>query len=277
MPKNVHVPLDALYCKEALWYPQVTSIVKITPSLWHPNSADIAYATCYFHNDFGSFFVGCLPRNTDCCTHVNTRRLDDSLFLERYKTFCGGVFGEMNRSYLTDSSTFRAYLDSDDEHQKLSILYGHGVLTSLRLASNFITDTFESKSLSLDELIREKRFDSSEVLNDPIFGLNDLTCVTFSPFTAYKITDSLFISKDQYHCGNAYINAVYLTESTHFRRLIGLSKPSSGPHYSVEMKGNHQLMLYVKDTRISYDTLQVRKMRLDSLKAFGFEEVCENK
>lgn len=65
-------------------------------------------------------FSGCLTGDTKCCDNVGTKEISKGLYLERYRTFCAGVFGELTECYLTDSATFRQKIGSYDEHESLS-------------------------------------------------------------------------------------------------------------------------------------------------------------
>lgn len=59
-----------------------------------------------------------------CCSsckrqhvYVDTETIDDSLYMETYQIYFGGVFdGDAYAIYLTDSTNFRAYLGDYNDH-----------------------------------------------------------------------------------------------------------------------------------------------------------------
>lgn len=217
----------------------------------------------------------CLNVKTDCCEHLKTTVISDSLYLEKYRTFCGGVFGEIIKTYLTDSSNYRVLVGSNDEHQKLRITYEYGILESIRLESKIIVDTLDRKILSKKDLIESKRYDKANERNKPIFGVNDLICFNSKPFTSYKISDDIFIAKDQYNCDTSYVNAIYLTDSVNFKILIGLSYPSWKPNFIARLVDEDIITVYKTDSRIEYDTINEIKIKIDTLYKYDYKVVCD--
>ena len=45
--------------------------------------------------------------DTKCCDYISTYSISKGLYVERYRTFCAGVFGELTSCYITDSSVER--------------------------------------------------------------------------------------------------------------------------------------------------------------------------
>ena len=57
----------------------------------------------------------------DCCDVVSVLKLSDSLYDETYRTYCGGVYGgDVCRTYITDSISFRKYIG---KYAYMSCLY----------------------------------------------------------------------------------------------------------------------------------------------------------
>ena len=56
----------------------------------------------------------------DCCDVVSVLKLSDSLYDETYRTYCGGVYGgDVCRTYITDSISFRKYIGKYDDHEMI--------------------------------------------------------------------------------------------------------------------------------------------------------------
>ena len=56
----------------------------------------------------------------DCCDVVSVLKLSDSLYDETYRTYCGGVYGgDVCRTYITDSISFRKYIGKYGDHDRI--------------------------------------------------------------------------------------------------------------------------------------------------------------
>ena len=56
----------------------------------------------------------------DCCDVVSVLKLSDSLYDETYRTYCGGVYGgDVRRTYITDSISFRKYIGKYGDHDMI--------------------------------------------------------------------------------------------------------------------------------------------------------------
>lgn len=56
----------------------------------------------------------------DCCDVVSVLKLSDSLYDETYRTYCGGVYGgDVCRTYITDSISFRKYIGKYGDHDMI--------------------------------------------------------------------------------------------------------------------------------------------------------------
>src|SRR5882724_6347406 len=92
-------------------------------------------------------FSGCLTMNTSCCEHVGTYPISPGLYLERYRTFCAGVFGELTECYITDSTTFRKQIGSYDEHEQFYATLNGEKIDAYNFQSSLISDTIDKKTI----------------------------------------------------------------------------------------------------------------------------------
>ena len=91
------------------------------------------------------YFSSCLVGDTKCCEHVGASSISNRLYLERYRTFCAGVFGEITECYLTDSTSFRRKIGSYDEHESFFATLNGNKVEAYNFQSSLIADTTEKE------------------------------------------------------------------------------------------------------------------------------------
>jgi hypothetical protein len=199
------------------------------------------------------------------------------LYIEKYRTFCAGVFGERIDCYLTDSVSFRQLIGSSDEHDFLFAKKDGSKLEVDNVESGFYNDTTERKTISANALFARHDNDSNRLTSPPLFGKNTIKCNDdFYPASSYKTEDGNYMSEIQYHCGNDYLNAVYYTDSLHFRVFIGVYSPGSFlNNYSVQSKGNKEFEFFNIENKRKTDTTRRTTYLLSDLRKNGLITVCK--
>jgi hypothetical protein len=188
----------------------------------------------------------CLMGDTKCCDNVGTSSISKGLYLERYRTFCAGVFGDLTECYITDSSTYRQKIGSYDEHEFFFAKLNGDKIVAYNVESSRYPDTIEIKSISKNDLFKKNQIDKDCVSTIPIFGKNSIKCDSIIiPAGSYKTEDGYYISQVQHQCGNDFLNAVYYTDSLKFSVFIGVYTPGS-------VTNNYKVKLDSTDTLVSF-------------------------
>jgi hypothetical protein len=203
-------------------------------------------------------------------------KISDSLFLESYKTFDAGVWGEKIDCYITDSATFRQKIGSHDEHEFFFARQNGNNIEGYNIKSSRIPDTLETKIISKVDLFKNQYSDSSCLKSIPIFGKNIIKCDSdFYDASSYKTDDGYFLSEVQYKCGNDYSNAVYYTDSLKFRIFIGVYIPGSfSNNYYVKMNKD-SAFFYNVEYKLKVDTTKRVTYSLNSLRKGNLINVCK--
>jgi hypothetical protein len=196
-------------------------------------------------------FSSCLVGDTKCCDHISTDTIFKGLYIERYRTFCAGVFGELIECYLTDSATFRQKIGSYDEHEFFRAKLNGDKIEAYNLQSGSISDTIEKKTITKNDLLKFHHTDTNCLSTSPIFGKNTIICDNdFFPASSYKTDDGNYMAQVQYKCGSDYSNAVFYTDSSHFCVFIGVYVPGSlENNYSVKQNTNNFDFYNITDRR----------------------------
>ena len=218
--------------------------------------------------------TSCLVGDTDCCTYVGTDSINKGLYVERYKTFCAGVFGERIDHYLTDSSNFRTNVGWNDEHNFLLVSRDNDIIRVYKCESVLLEDTLCHKVLSKKDLLKYKDSGAATKNSIPLFGKNPLDCNESYYFSSFKIENEFYFTSDQYKCGNTFINANYLTDSLNFRLLIGFYD-FSGSDYKVNVK-NDSIDFYEVQSKTRRDTFEVKSLKYTELMKQSFRKPCAN-
>jgi hypothetical protein len=203
------------------------------------------------------YFSSCLVGNSKCCDHVSTSSISNGLYLERFRTFCAGVFGELTECYITDSLTFRQKIGSYDEHEFFFANSDSNKIVVYNVESSRYPDTTEKKSISKTELFQKQQTDKNCLTTIPIFGRNSIKCDNIiTPAGSYKTEDGYYISQVQHHCGNDFLNAVYYTDSLKFSVFIGVYKPGSlTDNYTVKSDSTGTFNFYRVEFKNKLDTI----------------------
>lgn len=219
--------------------------------------------------------INCRDRAAKCCEYIDTYMLPNRMYVERYRTFCGGVFGEMIDCYITDSISFRQKVGSYNQHESLYTKLDVDKIIAYRSQSRVISDTLERKTILKTDLGKYPYADTSCVKKTPLFGKNTIKCDDYVPASSYRVTNGL-LRQVQYKCDNDYFNAVFYTDSKSFCIFLGVYTPeSSENNYSVKENNMGGLDFYnITDRRVT-DTISTENFLLDDLKKGKLIQVCK--
>ncbi|MBQ6725414.1 MAG: hypothetical protein IJQ89_02450 [Bacteroidales bacterium] len=91
--------------------------------------------------------------------HVRTEQIADSLYVETYQTYFGGVWaGDSYEVYLTDSTSFRKLLGDYDDHlwpAEYKVLAGDVIITWLENERNISRHLRRTYSCNVKQLKKE--------------------------------------------------------------------------------------------------------------------------
>jgi hypothetical protein len=222
-------------------------------------------------------FSSCLLGDTKCCDQVGTSSISNGLYLERYRTFCAGVFGEVTECYITDSSTFRQKIGSYDEHEFFHAKIDRDNIVGYNIQSSRYSDTTEQKSMSKIVLFQKQQTDKNCLSAIPVFGTNSIKCDSLiTPASSYKTEDGYYISQMQHRCGKDFLNAVYYTDSLKFSIFIGVYSPGSlTNNYSVKLDSTGTFNFYRIEFKNKADTVKTETYLLADLKKGKLTKVCK--
>lgn len=222
-------------------------------------------------------FSSCLVGDTNCCDYVGSSSVSNGLYLERYRTFCAGVFGELTECYLTDSISFRQKIGSYDEHESFFAKLNGEKIKAYNFQSSLIADTIAKRTITKADLWKCHHSDTTCIRTIPIFGKNTIKCDNnFYPASSYKNDDDYFMSEVQYKCGNDYSNAVFYTDSINFCVFIGVYIPGSFENnYSVKHNKNDSYDFYKVTYIRKVDTVRAKTYLLTDLKKGKLIKACK--
>ncbi len=218
---------------------------------------------------------GCFSVDSECCDFIDSYSINDSLHVERYRTFCAGVFGETVTYCLTDSTNFRKSIGSKDEHGNVQIAEKNGVINFILTETKFIQDTLDLKRNILSNLNRSNTYIPGDTNCLPLFSKEKLPCTHFSHLYSRELEHGFFLRTDQYQCNGEYINAVSLTDSIEINILIGFQKPGGSPSYQINFVTNNEINVYQFDSHRAYDTLLVNAVTINTLKKEKLTGFCK--
>ncbi|MFL5742999.1 MAG: hypothetical protein ACJ75B_22460 [Flavisolibacter sp.] len=219
----------------------------------------------------------CLVGDTKCCDHVSTDTISKGLYIERYRTFCAGVFGDLTECYITDSTTFRQNIGSYDEHEFFRVTLNGDKIEAYNLLSDLTSDTIDKKTITKTDLLKYQHTEKNLLSTSPVFGKNTIKCDDdFYPASSYKTDDGYDMKQVQYKCGSDYLNAVFYTDHSKFSVFIGVYIPGSFENnYSVRQHGSNFDFYNVTERRKT-DTVKVQTYLLSDLKKGKLINVCSN-
>lgn len=222
-------------------------------------------------------FSSCLPTGTKCCEFIDTYSVSKGLYVEKYRRFSAGVFGELTECYLTDSINFRQKIGSYDEHERFYVEQQGNKIVAYNFQSITSTDTIEKRTISKTELWKQHHSDRNCLKEIPIFGKNTIKCdKDFYPASSYKTDDGYYMSQIQFKCGNNYSNAVFYTDSLHFCVFIGVYIPGSfSNNFSVKKKSNSNFEFYNIECKNKIDTVHSASFLLTDLQKGKLIKVCK--
>lgn len=222
-------------------------------------------------------FTSCLMTDTKCCDKVDTEEISKGIYLERYRTFCAGVFGELTECYVTDTLTFRTKIGSYDEHESFYAIQKGDTIEAYNFESKLLNDTIERKIITQKELFLIHHTDKECIKTKPLFGANTLKCdKDFYPASSYKTDQGLYHIEIQFKCGSDYKNAIFYTDSLKFCIFVGLYEPGSFENnYSCNKIGLDGFEFYRINNINTVDTIKRQIFYLNDLKKTKFIKVCK--
>lgn len=226
----------------------------------------------------GLFFSSCLLTDTKSCDFVNSYSISKGLYIEKYKTFNAGVYGEVTTCYLTDSVNFRQIIGSYDEHERFHVVQNGDKIVAYNFQPADDSDTTERKILSKTELLTYHHNTKDFLSVVPIFGKNTIKCDTnFYPASSWKTDDGHYWSQIQYKCGvDDFENAVFYTDSSTFSIFVGVYIPGSmSNNYSVKVNKNNTFEFFNVESKSKNDTVKSVTYLLTDLRKGKLNKVCE--
>ena len=223
-------------------------------------------------------FSRCLIGDTKCCDHVSTYSISNKLYVEQYRTFCAGVFGELTYCYITDSSSFRQKIGFYDEHESFRVNLNGDKIETYNLQSYLISDTVERKTITKTDLWKYHHNDTTCINTSPVFGKNTLECSNdFFPVSSYKDGDGYYIAQIQYKCNTNHSNAVFYTDSLNFCIFVGIYIPGSFENnYHVKWNRNEdQYDFYNITQKFKSDTVKTKTFLLADVRKGKLIKVCK--
>lgn len=224
-----------------------------------------------------TYFSSCLIGDTKCCEFVGSYPISKGLYIEKYRTFCAGVWGELIDCYLTDSTTFRKKIGSHDEHESFDAKLIGDKIEAYNFQSTLIYDTIDTKTITKADLWKQHNTDTNCLKTTPVFGKNTIQCDNdFYPASSYKNDDGYFMTEVQYKCGSEYSNAVFLTDSLNFSVFLGVYKPGSFENnYRVKKITEDSFNFYNITDKWKVDTVKIKKYLFADLKNGKLIKVCK--
>ena len=230
------------------------------------------------------FFLGCFY-DTECCDYIGTREIADGLYVEKYRTYCGGVYGgNAITSYITDSLTFRQKIGYEYDHDHLSVELKGEIVEAYNIEFFYSEEIIEQKTFTKKELFQFQHTAKNCINTTPIFGINSLKCDNYNPshVGCYQRENGYYVTYTQFTCdtGGGYdcLNAVFFTDSLNFSAFIGIYLPGKRENiYRVEQEGKENFIFYNITTRQEADTIRRASFPLAELRKGKLIEVCNPK
>jgi hypothetical protein len=225
----------------------------------------------------GLLLSGCLLPDTKCCDFIGAYPISKGLYLEKYRTFCAGVYGEVTTCYLTDSMSFRQKIGSYDEHDKFYAEKVNDKIVTYNFRWSRDPDTLEIKTFSKTELSNYHHGGKNILATAPLFGQNTIKCDSnFCSLSSWQTDEGPYWSELQYKCGvDDFEDAVFYTDSSTYCVFIGVCAPGNSDHYSAKVNKNGTFDFYYIDWKERRDTVKSETFLLTDLKKQKFLKVCE--
>lgn len=225
----------------------------------------------------GLLLSSCLLGDTKCCDFLDSYSISKELYVERYQTFCAGVFGEVTTCYLTDSMSFRQRIGSYDEHSSFYAEKVNDKIVTYNFQWSRHPDTIEVKRITNSELLSYQNSGKNILTSKPLFGQNTIICDTnIYSLSSWQTEDGMYWSELQYKCGSDdFKDAIFYTDSSSFCILVGVCAPANSDHFNAKMNKNGTLDFYYINWNDRKDTLTSETFILADLKKHKFCKVCE--
>lgn len=234
---------------------------------------------------FSIFFPSC--RDYFCCDYLGTKQISEDVFIERYRTFCGGVWGgDVIDTYLTDKKTYRIKVGSEDDNNSFDVFYDnglyYGVLYDYKYMQKTIRkDTFHLPMLSFSSIDTANFINLLPLVGDLLFDCNNHTSLEDD----YNLNNSQYkVKKTQFQCDSCgtvkYYNAYYLINSKnewHLMYNYDMDKWTKGKSHFDYYINENNLLIKEYETITIIDTLEFYEINLTEIKdKFGitYKSVC---
>ena len=198
------------------------------------------------------------------------------MYLEAVTTLNFGVWGELTDYFLTDSTSFRSKIGSDDEHQFTNVEI---------LKDSIFVVTYEREVLKTDTL-DEVKFDyflkskypvkNGISLNlNPVFGINKIINEKAIDSCSYIQNNNTFLVKKKYKDSYPTIEAEYLTDKKTYNIFIGIPNSSTN-YYETILNDKSEVIkiMNLKDS-VKIDTIKKDLFSLTKLKKGSLICICK--
>jgi len=230
-------------------------------------------------------FGSCFFNDFECCDELESFEIADGLYVEKYRTFCGGAIGgDAITSYITDSLTFRQKIGYEYDHDHLSVELKGEIVEAYNIEIFYSDEIIEQKTFTKEELFQFQHTAKNCINTTPIFGINSLKCDNYNPshVGCYQRENGYYVTYTQFTCdtggGYDYLNAVFFTDSLNFSAFIGIYLPGKRKNiYRVEQEGKENFIFYNITTRQEADTIRCASFPLAELRKGKLIEVCNPK
>ncbi|TCZ72248.1 hypothetical protein [Flaviaesturariibacter aridisoli] len=222
------------------------------------------------------FLASCLgPGNTDCCERLSRDSLAHGLYVERYHTFCAGVWGDGYTLYLTDTTSFRARIGWQDEHGHLGWRLDADSLRVFRYEFADDIDTLRHVQL-FPEQLAAVRAKGHEVLLQPLLGVPPPDCVqlvTDPGFT--ELSEGYRLRSRQLQCPPNYTNEYRLIDGKGLNLLLGYDRPGENLSFYPTVQKDGSIDIYETTSRQWRDTTLREAFYLPALRHAGLVQPCD--
>ncbi len=215
--------------------------------------------------------------DTDCCVYLSTKKISEGIYLEKYRVYCGGVYGgDVVDSYLTDSVSFRAKVGNELDHNSFTVIEADGSYFGLLYEFHRKEVILNKTSFKLSNLSFSE-FDSTNYSYQPLVGELLFNCNNHSKFRNrdYGIHNSQYkVKTTQFQCDDngakKYYNAFFLINEDNQWLLMynyEMDKWSKGKTHFNYRVNKEDLLIEEYELVPQIDTIKYKQIDLIKLKS----------
>lgn len=212
------------------------------------------------------FLFGC--GSNDCCEHLYTETLSEKIYIEKYRTYCGGVYaGEAYTSYVTDSTTFRFKSWITSEHSFLNFDLDGETLKIQELERIHKNSIVNSERFNIISMTKHSNNAMNNPFDEPLIKTNLISNeIRRGHFSNWKIDENYSVQTYQSFCkptkdSSSFINSVYLAKDTNLIQLLvtyDMNKWAKGlDHYNYNINDS----ILTIEEKNSYDVVDTLRMK----------------